>query len=230
MSKILSVLLLVANIGLFVLLQQQEARQQQNNLTPGGDIVLFSERPQATDERTASTDDPPQGPNCYSYGPLDSKLSAVGVMAQFKPVATTQVIREVAPGKQFWLFLDPASSVPSSEEAGDSEPKPEPEQVQVQVQETSLITQGELKGERLLEILFDEERLQTREQHYQAQGTKIRVEQRSIDRPQFWLDFGTQAQRVDPRALGLLSKQTLLIKRSQCPETIWQAPPSSPGG
>lgn len=212
MIKILSVLLLAANLGLYLLIQQQAAEQQRQRITPGGNIVLLSERaaPSAgypTDSTKASENAPAEDPHaeihCYSYGPLDSQLAAVGVMARIKEIADTARIRSVDAGPQFWLIVD--TDAPTKSQAQQSH------------HAYASIIQGELKGRQLYQIGIDAKLAEQSRQRHQQQGPALELKQMSTDKPLYWVDFVSNQARIDPRELGLLSQQRLLIKAGYCP-------------
>lgn len=166
MSKVLVVLLLVANLGLALLIWQ-DARHQPAAIVPGGDLRLIQELqpPDAQPARsepneletghnnTSSNTDQAMGPaasplaphpkhaqgeatakssedpkpakaakptktaeaqpktklHCYRYGPVASRLTAIGIMARLKAESRKQKIEEAkgAPA-QFWVHFSSA--------------------------------------------------------------------------------------------------------------------------
>lgn len=234
MSKILVVLLLMLNLGLFLLIQRQGQREQGAEPIPGGDILLYAERPSpapasaitartadpeseaapaslatpASAEPTASTEQS----YCYSYGPLTSQLAAVGVMARLKEISAQPQIRETPAGTRYWLLQQPESETN----------KPE----------TRLILQGKYKGQHLLEILDTEAQAKQRQAQYPS-GKTPQIQAQTNPNPTYWLDFPSKQPKLDLQALGLDHSQRQLIRASQCPQSQkqeQQSPVQKPQG
>jgi hypothetical protein len=167
MSKVLAVLLLVANLGLALLIWQ-DARYQPAAIAPGGDLRLIQElqppdaQPATSEpneigtghnissntdqamspaasplaphpkhaqgEATAtakSSDDPKPAKaakptktaeaqpktklHCYRYGPVASRLTAIGIMARLKAESRKQKVEETkGTPAQFWVHFSSA--------------------------------------------------------------------------------------------------------------------------
>ncbi|QPB72255.1 hypothetical protein D5125_17135 [Magnetovirga frankeli] len=236
MSKVLVVLLLMLNLGLFLLIQQQRQGQGAEPI-PGGDILLYAERPTPAPASALTArelePEPEPGPEpelvpdpeplsdpapaepaassaqgyCYSYGPLTSQLTAVGLMARLKEISAQPQIRETPAGTRYWLL--------QQGEAGASPP------------ETRLILQGKYKGQQLLEILDTETQAKQR-QAQRPPGKPAQIQAQTNANPTYWLDFPSKQPKLNLQALGLDHPQRQLIRASQCPQPQEQQEQRSP--
>ncbi|MBF0255125.1 MAG: hypothetical protein HQL47_01410 [Gammaproteobacteria bacterium] len=223
MSKILSVLLIALNLGLYLLIQQQSAKEEASQIIPGGNLVLLSERPvplkpppatsliQAEPKaefqaKPAAKPEKAKAPtrHCYSYGPLANRLAAVGVIARLKEIAQSQEIREVAAGEQHWLLLDAETPTDKRQLAKALNP--------------ASISFGEHKGKMLLAILTQAKAAQKLVDQLKQQGLNPVIEKKTAATPLFWVDFSSAKAKLDPLSLGLLSQQSFLLKFVSCPD------------
>jgi hypothetical protein len=209
--KIVTVILLVANLALFLLIRDQADQERARRPVPGGNIQLLSEyRAQQLPREPATAPAPSKAvakpkaetPHCYSYGPLSSRLAAVGVLARFKELSITPAIREVPPGKRYWVLVGPGESPGSLGEALRSGG----------LANAREITHGDRKGQFLLGILSDKARAEKLATTVPQGAGKALVSEEAADGAQFWVDFSSPNGGLDPRALGLLSTKTYLLK------------------
>lgn len=137
----------------------------------------------------------PTATHCYRYGPLDSRLSALGILARFKETGQKQKIIEEAANSRFWLLAK-----------GGTDP--------AKLQSMSL---GDHQGSQILGIFTTRTQAQAQINEFQTTGAALSIEEIKSDKSKFWVLFGSSKANLDLKSLDEQLHQGSLIKSKQCP-------------
>lgn len=232
MLRIVVVLLLAANIGLFFLLRQQAGQERANQVEPGGDLKLLSELEperqgpppaeapeQAKAEAPANVAPVEQSPKavpseapdkryCYSYGPMATRLAAVGVLARLKERVRNPEIRQGAnqTEKSYWVL------VPSG---GANQREVADKLVAAGIQDLQYLAHGEGRGNLLLGIFRTRQQAEQRLKGLPKQAPAAEIREHG-EGAGHWIDFVSDDRAFDPTSLDLTSKTTVLLRRLRC--------------
>jgi hypothetical protein len=235
MLRIVVVLLLAVNIGLFFLLQEQAGQERANQVVIGGNLKLLSElaqeqklaAPEATPAQSnaeepapanavpaeappkAAQPETPERRYCYSYGPMATRLAAVGVLARLKERVRNPEIRQTAnqTDKSYWVLL-PTSDANQREIAEKL--------VAAGIQDIHHLIQGEGKGNLLLGIYRTRQQAEQRIKGLPRQAPVAEIKEHGVEGASHWIDFVTVAPAFDLTSLELTSKTTVLLRRQRC--------------
>lgn len=133
--------------------------------------------------------------HCYRYGPVDSRLSAIGILARFKESGQKQKIIEEAANSRFWLLAKGGTDL-------------------AKLQSMSL---GDHQGSHILGIFTTRAQAQAQMKEFQATGANLSIEEIKSDKSKFWVLFGSSKANLDLKALDQQIPKGNLIKSKQCP-------------
>jgi hypothetical protein len=135
--------------------------------------------------------------HCYRYGPLDSRLSALGIMARFKEGNQKQKIIEEPASIRFWLLAKPGQTS--------------------DLQKLKAMSLGDYQGNLVLGVFTTKTQAQSQMTEFQSTNANLHIEEVATDKSKFWVLFGSSKANLDLKALHLEMTQGHLIKSKQCP-------------
>lgn len=134
---------------------------------------------------------------CYRYGPLDSRLAAIGIMGRLKAESQKQRVQEEPASIRYWLLAKPDAGV----DAG-------------LLEQMSL---GEHQGSVVLGVFTTKAQAQAKLTELRAKIPNQQIQEVKGERPRFWVDFSSAKAGLEARDLNLRSPEAQLIKTQKCP-------------
>jgi hypothetical protein len=169
---------------------QAAADQRPAKATPAAPVTPITKTPgpkEATKTRV----------HCYRYGPLDSRLTAIGIMGRLKAESQKQRIQEEPASIRYWLLAKPDAGV----DAG-------------LLEQMSL---GEHQGSVVLGVFTTKAQAQAKLTELRAKIPNQQIQEVKGERPRFWVDFSSTKAGLEARGLNLRSPEAQLIKTQKCP-------------
>lgn len=176
----------------------QETPLQTASSEPQAPRAEATTKPSTTSTEEASKPKPKASSvHCYRYGPVNSRLSAIGIMARLKENSQKQKIQEEPASIKFWLLAkaDGGTSLQA-------------------IQEQSL---GQYQGDLVLGVFTTRAQAQLQLNQLKSSGAQLTIKEVATKTPKFWILFDSAKADLNIKTLGLQTATGQLMKSKQCP-------------
>lgn len=153
--------------------------------------VISPPKPVATEPKPARL-------TCYSFGPIEEQLAAIGIMARIKDQTSKQDIRQEGAkiSEGFRVLIRTATN---EEEARALEQRLQ----QAGLTDIWRISRGEDKDAISMGMYSQRANAAKRAEQATKLGFDAKIEEKGADKTQFWVDFASEQERLSATDLGL---------------------------
>lgn len=150
-------------------------------------------------------------PTCYSFGPLEERLAAIGIMARLKEQTTDQNIRQEG-SKHTEGYRVLIRTAKTEEEARALEQKI----LAAGIMDIWRISRGEDQNAISMGMYSQQPNAAKRAEQAKGLGFDAAIEAKVTDKERFWIDFASGEPKLTPADLGLKPGPGQSLKKRPC--------------
>lgn len=148
---------------------------------------------------------------CYTYGPINNRLAAVGIQAWMKEKTTKPTVRRVGVNKiqGYRVLIEGAKS---EQEAIEQEQRLKT----AGITDIWRITRGENKNAISMGLFSHKTNATRRAAQAVSKGFKAKIDVKKLAKERFWVDFSSPKHRLSTKELGLVPGPGQTLKYRPC--------------